>query len=962
MSASRANSVMQKYSPIQEQISWLYSRHYLAILVLFVFLVDSLGNDSMAQTTRVRFRRVITQEVKGDVVVTGNTLLHCEPNNEKTDCFNNKNRQMYVLNTSAVSGVNAPNSGLFNASSATVTLPSNAKIIAARLYWGATLHLNPGDGDESLPPCGTAQACTKGSPAPRDQVKLHITGMSKFENIAGKLIGPNNATQTYHTGADILQVLPTKSPSGVLTFTVANVQASRGIQRHAGWSVVIVYNEPDSSSTPQRQLTVFEGFARALRNTRDIELGNIKIPQAKRPKVRFWTYGYEGDSHIDGDTLLIQRRPVGDIGNKDVDGDENYFKGIIPEVESSRNLFPKFTQIPNYINNAGTDIQRHNAPKEAVFSNVDPVTIRIRTIRDGLTYGVFALMSDLDPIERNLTITKTASAPVVVAGEQIQYTVTVVNEEGPAVTGAKVVDTLPEQVIEATWTCKASAGSICQDEKGSGNINSSVDLASGGTATFMITGKVKSSARDEFTNTACVNAPGGVDENDQEDNCASVNTRIEIKADLSVTKTDELTKAARGARITYLIVAKNDGPSDVQGARLRDSFPADFKDSKWECIPSAGARCEAPSGAGNLDLKLDLPAGGFVTITASGVIANTQLCELRNSVQIDPPGNVTDPDRANNTAVDVTELDCTADLVISKTDSKDPIAAGETLNYVITVTNRGVVPATGIVIKDMLPPDVEFLSADAGGRGTCNTATDAGRTIVSCNMDGALAPLSEKMTISVSVRVLATTPGGKVLTNTATVSAQTSDPDLTNNSTEENTRVIADFDLCITKIGKQQIGKYQLGNGYIVTYKITITNAPGNAPAHNVRLIDQFVTPAGGIIKSEDIGPFELIDRPKECDPLNSKTKVKCDWKEPIKPGECRTVELKYFFPLKRKNLNLCNVASLVQRETEADIRDLNTEDNHAQMGLKLGGGAATCIFPNLRKQPTCPACAAGNQ
>ena len=49
------------------------------------------------------------------------------------------------------------------------------------------------------------------------------------------------------------------------------------------------------------------------------------------------------------------------------------------------------------------------------------------------------------------------------------------------------------------------------------------------------------------------------------------------------------------------------------------------------------------------------------------------------------------------------------DLVISKSDSPDPVTAGEQLNYTVRVRNDGSEQATNVVVSDELPTGVDFL-------------------------------------------------------------------------------------------------------------------------------------------------------------------------------------------------------------------------------------------------------------
>jgi uncharacterized repeat protein (TIGR01451 family) len=116
-----------------------------------------------------------------------------------------------------------------------------------------------------------------------------------------------------------------------------------------------------------------------------------------------------------------------------------------------------------------------------------------------------------------------------------------------------------------------------------------------------------------------------------------------------------------------------------------------------------------------------------------------------------------------------------ADLEISKADSPDPVTVGDNLTYTITVTNRGPDAATNVVVTDTLPSGVTFVSASSG----CVHAAG----VVTCNLGN--IPAGGFVTITIVVTV--TAPG--TISNTATVTSDTLDPNTANNSDAEPTEV-----------------------------------------------------------------------------------------------------------------------------------------------------------------------------
>ncbi len=142
------------------------------------------------------------------------------------------------------------------------------------------------------------------------------------------------------------------------------------------------------------------------------------------------------------------------------------------------------------------------------------------------------------------------------------------------------------------------------------------------------------------------------------------------------------------------------------------------------------------------------------------------------------------------------------------------------------MANAGPSNATGVVVTDTLPAGVSFVST-AGG------AEDPGG-VPTCSLGTIAAGGSAMYTITVAVD-----PGTLgVITNTAGVASDAGDPDPGNNSTSEDTTVVAEADLSITKVDSQD----PAAAGDPLSYTVTVQNA-GPSDATGVTVTDTL--PAG---------------------------------------------------------------------------------------------------------------------
>jgi uncharacterized repeat protein (TIGR01451 family)/filamentous hemagglutinin family protein len=430
--------------------------------------------------------------------------------------------------------------------------------------------------------------------------------------------------------------------------------------------------------------------------------------------------------------------------------------------------------------------------------------------------------SDALAASADLAITKTDGVTTATPGGSVTYTITASNAGPSNATGATVADIFPAS-LTCTWTCVGAGGGTCT-ASGSGNINNTVNLPSGGSVTYTASCTISAAATGTLSNTATVTAPAGVTDPAPGNNSATDSDTLGASADLAITKTDGVTSATPGGSVTYTITASNAGPSNATGATVADTFPASLT-CTWTCTGAGGGTCTA-SGSGNINNTVNLPNGGSVTYTASCTISAAATGTLSNTATVTAPAGVTDPTPGNNSATDSDGLGATADLAITKTDGVTTATPGGSVTYTITASNAGPSNATGATVADTFPASLTcaWTCTGAGG-GTC-TASGAGNLNDTVNL-----PNGGSVTYTASCTIAAAATG--TLSNTATVTAPAgvTDPTPGNNSATDSDTLGASADLAITKTD----GVTTATPGGSVTYTITASNAgPSNATGATV--------------------------------------------------------------------------------------------------------------------------------
>ena len=401
-----------------------------------------------------------------------------------------------------------------------------------------------------------------------------------------------------------------------------------------------------------------------------------------------------------------------------------------------------------------------------------------------------------------LNITKVANSTIIVAGENVGYTV-VINNYGPSVAS--------DVVLKDVYNVKELFG-LQYSLNGNDwfNYNEAINLGNidvGASVTVYFRAKVNASVRGDVLNT--VNITTSVD--DARGNFTDNETvNIIANTTLVVVKDAEIKELNPGDIIHYIITVTADGSSDSLNVNLRDIL-----DNKLLDINSA--KYSINGGILN-DFNGNIYLGNMLTGTAVTVdiwakVLSSADRDVFNLVNVTsdehPEGNI------SNTTVHVRIVDLAVDKLVNNSVPKYL----DMIEYTIVVVNNGPDKSFNVTVGDLLPDGVKFISS------TGQYNPDTGVWFVG-DLDA-----NESVTLKIVVQVI------KVgnITNNVNVTGTGHDSNLTNNNDSVSVNVPESVLLNITKVANSTI----IVAGENVGYTVTVTNY-GPSVATNVVLKDIF--------------------------------------------------------------------------------------------------------------------------
>ncbi len=408
----------------------------------------------------------------------------------------------------------------------------------------------------------------------------------------------------------------------------------------------------------------------------------------------------------------------------------------------------------------------------------------------------------------SVKIEKTDNKQSVAPGETLTYDVTVTNTGADAVTNVVAVDSLPAGVTYVSATDAGTYDSAARTV--TWNVGS---VAAGAVKVVHVTVTVNADVLpgQKIENLATVTTDQGCtdDPATPADECRTID--IDEVPSLSIVKDDRRQVVAPGQAVTYDVSVTNNGTVDATDVQVSDVLPLNLE------FVSANENGDYNAILRTVNWTVDTLAAGetktvqvTVTVSESVVPGDT----VRNIARVGgPEGCVDNPATPVNECESI-DIDNVPSISISKTDGKDVVLPGETSSYDLTVKNTGEYDAPKVVVTDVLPANLTFVSATDGG------VYDAAVGTVTWSIGD--LPVGAEKVVTVVATVSASAVPNEAISNTAKVTTDelcVDDP-----ATEANECETTDIDrVPAVKIVKDD-GKTIVKPGETVTYTLTATN------------------------------------------------------------------------------------------------------------------------------------------
>jgi len=469
------------------------------------------------------------------------------------------------------------------------------------------------------------------------------------------------------------------------------------------------------------------------------------------------------------------------------------------------------------------------------------------------------------PYDLSLVKNLTSAGPYM-PSSMVTFQIVVSNDGSLVANGIEVTDAAPADLIYQGMTAD---GNVTDNANGTFTIGM---IPVSGNQIIEVTYQISPTfTGTSLTNIAQITADDGIDsdsnpdedetvdedgdgdpfDDDEDDVVVNVGQVYDLSLDKVLTTTGTIMP---GSAVTFQITVSNDGTLPASGIEVTENAPADL------AFQNMTANANVTDNGNGTFTIANIPVGGTETIELNYILSTTFAGNsLTNIAQItaddgddmdsDPDEDETVDEDGDGDPFDDDEDDAVVpvgqpyDLSLTKElTTTGIIMPGDFIDFRITVSNDGGLPAAGIVVTDSAPADLIYQGMTAAA----NVTDNVNGTFTIANI-----PVGGSEIIDLSYQV-STTFTGMILTNLALITTDDGDDIDSNPDDDETVDEDGDgdpfdddedeamvmigqvYDLSLTKV---YTTTGPVGPGSTVTFDITVSN-DGTLPATGIEVTE----------------------------------------------------------------------------------------------------------------------------
>ncbi len=717
-------------------------------------------------------------QINGGVVFAQNNSLSCDGTladgtQDQRGCTNTKNggKTLATNNAWRMNHVDIDSDPLtFNSSTSQLVLPKNATVVYAALYWGARLKGTN----------GLANA------APTyDRVKFRAPGSTTYVDVVAQpnniIVSPSTSGvgEPYQAKAVVTDLV---KATGSGNYTVANIAAGLGVDRYAGWTLAVVFQDP---SRPLRDITLFDGLVNVRSNDQPekITVSGFTVPVQGAVDATVGLVAYDGDRANTGDFADFNTSRLASA----ISPANDYFNSTIDTF--GQNVL---TRSPADQNTLGFDVKVADAT--GLIANSDTsASITVGTKGESVLIGLISTRIDLRaprfPSVKSV-VNVNGNTPAQI-GDTLRYELSFTNTGDDPADNFVMTDPIPNGTtyvpgsltVNSTVVTDASGDDIAELAADGRSIIAR--LGTGATSTTGGRMAIGSTHTVSFDVTVDSGTEGTALSNSATISYLAATLQEQIVSGTNVVSTTVLSPNAppptstSGAQLATNIVmpervipgstssgqlvVTNTGNASAESVVVEYLIPAEIR------INSTDPRCSQTNGVIRCTTSLlDSGDSGVFSFVFTTIESPTTE-QFTSTVTASAQGvTATSATAKTNISVD-------ADLVVRK---KLTAISSNRATFTMTAINKGPGTAREVVITDALPTGMDFVSSD-----DCvpDTANDH---VLNCNL-GTIRN-GKRASVSITVALTINVP----MTNETTVSYAGLDRTPQNNSSSASTGIL----------------------------------------------------------------------------------------------------------------------------------------------------------------------------